>query len=185
MIIIIDCGSSWVRNIKENIKTLNHEVTILKLDKIIDSDFELCSGIIISGRPTLLTQENIQKHLDKLNFIKDVSIPILGICFGHQIIGLLYKAEIKIGESIDKKEIIEITENNNLFKNILNNSLFQEAHSEFISLPKNFVLLAKSESCNNEAMKHKNKKIYCTQFHPEVSENNGKILIGNFLEICK
>jgi GMP synthase (glutamine-hydrolysing) len=109
----------------------------------------------------------------------------LGICLGHQIIGLLYGAEIQAGKRIDKKERIEIIKENDLFKNIKNFSLFKQAHCESITLPTEFILLAKSKSCENEAMKHKNKKIYGVQFHPEVSEKNGRKLFDNFVKITK
>ena len=71
-----------------------------------------------------------------------------------------------------------------LFQDIENHSLFQEEHSESITLPEEFLLLAKSKTCDNEVMKHKTKSIYGTQFHPEVSDNNGKILFRNFLKLC-
>ena len=184
MICIIDCGSSWIEDIKLSIQKLNYGSEVIKMNDIKESNLENFSSIIISGRPTLLTQENILELLNLFSFIKITKTPILGICFGHQIIGLLYDSTITVGKLIDKMENIEILRENKLFNSIENQSLFQESHSEFISLPENFILLAKSESCQNEAMKHKDKIIYSTQFHPEVSQNNGKKLIHNFLEIC-
>ena len=148
-----------------------------------ESNLEKFSHIIISGRPTHLTQENIPELLDLFNFINTTNTPILGICFGHQIIGLLYGSSVHIGKSIDKMEKIDILRENKLFDSIKNLSLFQEAHSEFITLPEDFILLAKSESCQNEAMKHKDRIIYSTQFHPEESNKEGQRLINNFLKM--
>lgn len=185
MICIIDCGTSWLEEIKENVKANNHEFNVIKLDEIKDSDFKLFSGIIISGAPILLTKVDPKEYMDSLQFVKDINIPIMGICFGHQIIGLLYGSKIQVGDSINKMEQIEIFKENNLFTSIENQSLFREEHCEYISLPDNFILLAKSESCDNEGMKHPNKIIYSTQFHPEASGSNGKKLFNNFLELCK
>ena len=96
--------------------------------------------------------------------------------------GLLCGSEINAGKHINKKEQIEIVKQDDLFQGIENQALFREDHSEFITLPKEFYLLAKSKSCNNEAMRHKHKELYGTQFHPEVSNNNGKKLFRNFLK---
>lgn len=79
---------------------------------------------------------------------------------------------------------IEILKGNDLFIGIQDLAEFREEHAEFISLPKNFILMAKSKSCGNESMKHKSKSIYGVQFHPEVSGENGKKLFKNFLKLC-
>lgn len=86
---------------------------------------------------------------------------------------------------IDKKEKINlISKDEALFSGIKNGSLFREEHSEYVTLPDTFHLLAKSSSCNNEAMKHKSKKIYTTQFHPEMSGGDGTKIFENFLKMC-
>jgi GMP synthase (glutamine-hydrolysing) len=183
MICIIDCGTSWLQEIKDNLADLGYKFKVIKLDEIENSDFKSFSGIIILGAPTLLTQVN-QEYFDKFKFLKSIEIPVLGICLGHQIIGLLHGSKIKTEKIIDKMEQIEILRENDLFNGIQNLAEFREEHSEFISLPENFILLAKSESCDNESMKYKHKNIFSVQFHPEVSGDNGKKLFTNFLKMC-
>lgn len=184
MICIINCGSAWFPEIKNRLAEFKQPFETTPLNKIPQCDFKLYSGIIISGSPDLLTQVDQQKHQNLFSFIKKLSIPILGICFGHQIIGLLYNAEIKHDNMIDKKEKIQIVNPDILFSSIPNNPIFREKHTEYTTLPKNFLLLAKSSSCQNEAMKHKTKNLYGVQFHPETSGNNGKTLLKNFLNLC-
>jgi GMP synthase (glutamine-hydrolysing) len=184
VICIIDCGTSWLEEIKRNVAELKKPHKVIALNGIRDCNPESFSGIIISGAPILLTQGKIEKYMDLFKFIKTADIPILSICLGHQILGLVYGSHIHIGKKIDKEERIEIVKRDDLFLGIENRALFREEHSESITLPKEFCLLAKSESCANEAMKHKHKKLYGTQFHPEVSGSDGKKLFRNFLKMC-
>ena len=184
MICIIDCGSENMSYFSKRLDELKISNEIIKLNELNESMINNVSGIIISGAPILLTKIDKQKYLDKFKFIKETNIPILGICFGHQIIGLLFDSEIYLGEEVINKEPIEIVNKDIIFSKLENRSLFQEDHCEFITLPKEFVLLAKSHTCNNEAMKHGRKRIYGLQFHPEVSGLNGKIILENFVKIC-
>lgn len=184
MICIINCGTSYLDNIIKLLNNLGQENKAVNIDKLDNTNFNSFSGIIITGAPTLLTRIDLKKYLKPFEILNSLPIPILGICLGHQIIGLLHGAKISRGEFINKKESIEIINKNKLFSNIKNRSYFQEEHSEYITLPKGFHLLAESASCKNEAMKHKNKKLYGVQFHPEVSGGNGIIIIRNFLQFC-
>ncbi len=185
MICLIDCGTNWLKHIEMNVKKQGHSYKVITLNEIKKNDFKSFAGIIISGAPTSLTEIDLQKYLNPFRFIKTINVPVLGICLGHQIIGLLYGSEIHKGRVIDKKERINlIVEKEVLFLGIKNHSLFREEHSEYVTLPDKFHLLAKSNSCDNEAMKHKSKKIYTTQFHPEVSGKNGTKIFENFLKMC-
>ena len=184
MFCIIDCGTSWMEDIKKNLSDLGQSSKIIKIAELKNYDFSPFSGIIISGGPTLLSKINWKKFIEPFKFIKTTKIPILGICLGHQTIGLLYGAEISGGKLISKKEPIEILSKEKLFLNLENPPIFREDHSEHITIPREFVLLGKSNSCANEAMKHENKNIYSVQFHPEVSGENGKKLFQNFIKIC-
>jgi len=183
MICIIDCGTSWLEEIKNNVAELNYPFKVINLDKVKDNNFASFSGIIISGSPTLLVKDNIQEYKNLFKFIKTVNIPILGICFGHQIMGLLFGSAIHTSKKVNKKERIEFVKQDDLFINIKNQALFKEGHLQFITLPREFFLLAKSKTCANEAMKHKHKQLYGLQFHPEVSDDGDKIF-RNFLNLC-
>ena len=183
MIYIIDCGTSQLENIIKIVNEFGYSCKAIKIEEVKKSDLESPEKIIITGGPVLLTQVDPQKYLDSLSFIKSINVPVLGICLGHQMIGLLYGSKISVGEDIEMKEKINIKKQDNLLKGIKDGSLFQEQHSEHITLPEEFTLLVKSESCENEVMKHKVKKLYGTQFHPEMSGEVGKKLLKSFLNI--
>ncbi|MBI2111960.1 gamma-glutamyl-gamma-aminobutyrate hydrolase family protein [Candidatus Woesearchaeota archaeon] len=188
MIAIIDCGCPWIKNIKRCVSHLGSSYQIITLNRLPDTDFTSFSGIIISGGPTFLSQINQEEYLRNFQFIKKTDLPVLGICLGHQILGLLYGSNIYHGERTSKQEQIDLlqpSQPDELFIDVNNKSSFREEHYEFITLTDHFDLLARSDSCGNEAMKHKQKKIYSVQFHPEVSGKKGEIIFNNFLKICR
>lgn len=185
MLCIIDCGSSYI----DNLKSISHELgfpnSVLPMEEIASEDFNAFSHIIVSGSPTLITQIDTQRYVNHFSFLKTTDTPVLGICNGHQVLGLLFGATISIGEQVKKLEHISFVRESRLFQGIPSHSLFREEHSEYITLPEDFVLLATSASCENEAMQHTRKQLYGVQFHPEASGDAGKRLINNFLHFSK
>ncbi len=175
MILIIDCGSKKVKNFKLPVLT-----KIIKLGQ--KENFNNFLGIIISGAPILLTEVDQRYYLDQFAWLKKMTIPVLGVCFGHQIIGLLHGSKITKGDEVREEQEIFVLKEDGLFANLEKRIYFQEDHCEHLTLPPNFTLLATSEKSKVEAMKFKN--FYGVQFHPEVSGKNGNILLENFVKIC-
>lgn len=184
MICIVDCGTEWLQQIQDNVAQCGYPDSVVTLDQVFQYDFGNCSGIIISGAPINLSEVALADYLKPFNYLLGLDVPILGICLGHQALGLAYGAELTRTKKIDKVETIQVLMTDPLFQGIETLARFREEHSEHITLPKGFCLLAKSASCANEAMRHNNRKIYGVQFHPEVSGEYGRQLIGNFLKIC-
>lgn len=182
MICIINCGTMFLKGIQNILNDFGYESVVVNVDDIKNHNFSVYSGIIITGGPTKLSQIDYQNFIKPFEFIKNINIPVLGICLGHQIMGLLYGARIGHGELISRDEGVEIIQDDLLFIDVDVKSLFKKEHSEFVSLPDNFTLLATSVSCDNEAMRFRNK--YGVQFHPEVSGENGKQILKNFLMTC-
>ena len=191
MIAIIDCGSNRVCDISRIVGELWYENEVFLMQDLLQKkwlckwDFSRFDGIIISGSPLTLTNENKEAYLKLFPFIGEIESPILWICFGHQMIGHVMGTKYCIGDMIKwDNEIHIINKKEPLFAGIKTGSLFRESHEQHIMLPPDFILLADSDNCRNEAMKHKSKPIYWVQFHPEISGEVGKKLIGNFLEKC-
>ena len=182
MILIIDCGSSKTKEIPIILNESGFEQKKISIDDLPLKDYAGISGIIISGSSILLT--NTPAYINRFDFIDKIKIPLFGICFGHQIIGLKFGSEVSKGNLIKGEQKMQILKENQLFKGIETNSNFDENHCEYINLPKDFELLAKSYSCDVEAMKHKEKNIYGVQFHPESSGENGKKMLINFCNLC-
>jgi len=170
MISIIDCGSDKCANIAEMLHDLGCDNQLVKMDELSSEVVEKSTAFIISGNPILITDSNPEDFLPNFEFIKSIYKPVLGICFGHQILGMLYDAEVIIGTEDREKRSIEIIGRTDLFNNLSEGPVFMEDHYEEVSLPEDFVLLARSTRCHNEAMCHRSKPIYGVQFHPEASE---------------
>ncbi|MDC1403802.1 gamma-glutamyl-gamma-aminobutyrate hydrolase family protein [Crocinitomicaceae bacterium] len=184
MIVILDCGSNKVPCIEDTVDQFIDFKTIPFLEFHPDQ-FPEAKGVIISGAPLLITEIDMEKYLIASTWIKNYDKPLLGICFGHQIIGLQYGAfGSKIKEDRDWQEI-EQMETDSLFSRIPTVFQMMEDHCEVISIPAGFTLLASSDASINEGMRHKDKNVFGVQFHPEVSGNMGSVLIENFIKICE
>lgn len=180
MILIIDCTSKKTKEIKRMLDDEGIENQIESFTKLEPLEFNKFSGIIISGGGS----KDPAIEVNKFNLIKTLNIPILGICFGHQIIGILFGGNFFHGENRHGEESINFLADADIFSGLDNPSIFIEDHFCGISLPEDFIKLAESKSYEIEAMKHKNKNIYGVQFHPEISGKNGKQVLINFCNIC-
>ncbi len=184
MIVILDCGSNKVPYIEEIVDQFMDFKTVPFLEFHPDQ-VPVAKGVIISGAPLLITEIDMEKYLMASTWIKKYDKPLLGICFGHQIIGLQYGAfGSKIKEDRDWQEIEQL-ETDSLFSRMPTVFQMMEDHCEVISIPAGFTLLASSDASINEGMRHKDKYVFGVQFHPEVSGNMGSVLIENFINICE
>lgn len=139
--------------------------------KLIKSDLLRATQIIIAG--TSLQDDDFQNYLDKFAWIKTIEKPIFGICAGAQIIASVFGAEIK-----QETEIGYYHEN--FTKDFLGLKDKQEVyhlHNNYTTLPEGFEKYTDSKL--TQAIKHKEKPIYATLFHPEV---RNKEMIINFVK---
>ncbi|MBL4653511.1 MAG: gamma-glutamyl-gamma-aminobutyrate hydrolase family protein [Flavobacteriales bacterium] len=183
MILIIDCGSSKTPEIEKNLTAVKQHSITLKYTDTFDSSNQY-KGIIISGAPTLVTELDPQPYIDKFLFLLSIEIPVLGICFGHQILGMVFGATAAKCKEARKPIEIIIQNELRIFNELNSSSSFSEDHCEMISLPKDFIQTASSLFCEIEGMQHKSKPLFGVQFHPETSDKNGIQLFKNFMKIC-
>jgi GMP synthase (glutamine-hydrolysing) len=182
--LIVDCGSSKTPRIVSTFEEFcdTHCIGFHDLTEEMAKD---SFGIVFSGAPILITEIDMSKYIEHVQWIKSYQKPILGICFGHQLLGLLYGAKsAKMREDRNWQEI-EIIEESPLFNRLPDCFEMMEDHCEHITIPPEFKLMAASDVCINECMQHESKSIFGVQFHPEVSGNYGNILLENFYVICE
>ena len=139
-------------------------------------------GLILGGGPS------IERSGNSLSYVKELDCPILGICLGHQIIAHAFGGKIgAAGIESYAKIRIRIHDENDILKGFGKTADVWASHKdEVCKPPQNFKVLASSEICGVEAMKHDSKPIYGIQFHPEVHHTeNGAKIFENFYEVCK
>jgi len=185
-ILILDLGSQYTSLILKKIRNLNVDVEIV--DNNISSNEinnHSPSGIILSGGP-----ESTYNH-NRLNIdtnIISMGIPILGICYGMQLISTVMGG---IVEKAKNQEFgltnIKINKPSELFSKINNNLNVWMSHADHVTkIPNNFIISAKSSN-SIAAIENKSRNIYGIQFHPEVNhtEDGDKIIKNFVIGICK
>ena len=189
-ILIIDFGSQFTQLIARRIRELGVFSEIISHKKIKNKNIDnSIRGIILSGGP--LNVYEIKKYSFDKRIIEN-QIPILGICFGHQILSKLNGGKVKqskhrefgLANILKKKESL-LTKN--FFKKDNMTNVWMSHADQVSRLPKDFKVVASSQNSKFAIVENKLKKFYGVQFHPEVTHtDNGKRLIGNFIFlICK
>ena len=188
-IVILDFGSQYTKLIARRIRELNVYSEILpydtELEQLSGADVK---GIILSGGPRSVFDEDA--FLSDVG-IWDLDIPILGICYGLQLMCLQLGGEVTASNDREygpaTLRLHPLATNFSLFKGMQNKSRVWMSHGDrLLAAPPDFAVLGDSDNAPITAMAHKNKPLYGIQFHPEVSHTEeGKILLANFVfDLC-
>jgi GMP synthase (glutamine-hydrolysing) len=188
-VLIIDFGSQVTKLIARRIRDLGVYSEIISSTKINElKEYKNIKGIIFSGGPSTVTKNKFQtvpKEILKKN------IPILGICYGLQLISKLFGGKIK--SSNKKREfgraILFKKKKSLITKNFFTSStdVWMSHEDAVIKMPKNFNVVASTKESKFTVIENVKNKIYGVQFHPEITHTkNGIQIFKNFLfNICK
>ena len=188
-IIIIDFGSQVTKLIARRIREYAVFSEILTPSDLKKNILQNVKGIILSGGPATVTKNTFPRIPDE---IFNLNIPILGICYGLQLIAKKFKGKVK--SNTKKREfgraILIKKKNSLLTKNFFkkNRPIVWMSHQDSVSkLPMGFSKIASTNQSELTIIENKKKKIYGIQFHPEVTHTqNGSIILKNFIfDICK
>ena len=186
-ILVIDFGGQYSQLIARRIRNQNVYAEIKNFDQISVEEIAKTGyqGIVFSGGPRSVYEDDAPRVDEK---ITQLNIPILGICYGHQLLAYLTHGEIDIAltKSEYGKTRVSVSDSG-LFKNVPEESIGWMSHTDQVKkLPLGFVCIARSEKCPYAAVADEKRKLYGVQFHPEVSHTEyGNQIIRNFLfEIC-
>ena len=188
-ILIIDFGSQFTQLIVRRIRELGVYSELISHKKIKSHQIKSnTKGIILSGGPLNVYQLN-NKMFDKT--ILKLGIPILGICFGHQILSKFNGGRVKQSKHREFG-LANIYKKNNslLIENYFNKKpkkVWMSHADQVYRLPKSFKVIASSENSKYAIVESKIEKFFGVQFHPEVTHSeNGKKIFSNFItKICK
>lgn len=186
-ILILDFGSQYTQLIARRIRESKVFSEIhphnYPLEKI---KVERPTGIILSGGPLSVYDQDAP---DISKEIFELDIPVLGICYGLQLIAKHHNGKVEPAQNREYgKANIQINKDDLLLKSVKNNSIVWMSHGDYITeFPLGFNVTAKTDNSPVCAISNPDKNIYGLQFHPEVAHTeNGKRIIDNFLfDICK
>lgn len=187
-ILVLDFGGQYNQLIARRVREQHIYAEIRAYNKISADEIknEGFKGVIFTGGPNSVYDEK-SPHYDKV--VLDLGIPVLGICYGDQLIAFMAGGTVKSADNSSEygKTTVYVDENP-LFKGVPHESVCFMSHTDFISdAPAGFEIIAHTDKCPVAAMCDKKRNIYGVQFHPEVTHTVfGKEMLTNFLfEICK
>lgn len=191
MIVIIDAGSQYTHLIKRNFRDIDFEAEIVNAFQPYDKVKEKIDGaekIVLSGGPSSVTEDkdSLTRVVAQRVKASTISVPVLGICYGHQMLADVWGAKVDKGKSAEYG-VSEITLDNEdvILKGLPKKFKAWVSHfDEVKELPEGFDALAHSETCSIEAMAHKKRPVFGVQFHPEVwHTENGELILKNFSKV--
>lgn len=186
-ILIMDFGGQYAQLIARRVREQNVYCEIKSYKTTADEiKAHGYRGVIFSGGPNSVYVDNAPK-CDPALF--EIEIPVLGICYGAQMMAKLCGGEVSSSEvkEYGNTEVIFDTECG-MFNNLSEKSVVWMSHTDYISkAPDGFKITAHSADCPVAAMANEDKKLYAMQFHPEVQHTvEGTQMLKNFLfDVCK
>ena len=190
-ILVLDFGGQYCHLIGRRIREhgvyseiVPHDITPEEV-KTLNEKFNV-KGLILSGGPSSVYEPNAPR-LDPR--ILEANLPILGLCYGHQLIAQIAKGKV---EPAACKEYgiahVAIDKPVGVLEGLSEKEKVWMSHGDTVSaMPSEYEVLAHTESCPVAAFRHKEKSIYGLQWHPEVIHTeNGMRMLRNFIfEVCK
>lgn len=185
-VLVLDFGAQYGQLIARRVRDLNVYSEIVPCDISADEIREMnASALILSGGPASVYAEDAPS-IDPAIF--DLGLPVLGFCYGHQITAVTLGGKVghsEVGEY--GRATITRTAGAKLFNSTPMEQTVWMSHRDAVSeVPEGFTVTASTDACPVAAMECPERKIFTTQFHPEVKHSEyGQQLLSNFLfEIC-
>jgi len=184
-IVILDFGSQYTQLIARRIRELNIYCEIVPFNKVPELG-ESVKAVILSGSPFSVKEEKALK-MDLPQIIGKK--PVLGICYGAQLIADFYGGKVQRSEKREygKARLTQIHQNGSFFEGVPEGSQVWMSHGDtIIKLPAQFELLAETEGVEMAAFRSKKNTfeapVFGIQFHPEVTHSlDGKTILNNFV----
>ncbi len=186
LVIVLDFGGQYNQLIARRVRECNVYCEVHPYTMGIEKIKELNpKGIIFTGGPNSVYKEESPRCEKAL---LEIGIPILGICYGSQVISYLLKGEVTTAPVSEYgKTEVTIDQSSVLFDGVSKTTVCWMSHTDYIAkTPEGFQVVATTPVCPVAAMECPEKKLYATQFHPEVMHTvEGMKMLSNFVyKIC-
>jgi len=179
-IVVINAGGQYCHLIARRIRELGVQARISSPAEAV-RELGTAKGIIISGGPSSVYAADAPIFPRELF---DAGIPILGICYGHQVLAHRLGGVVKPGRTHEYgKATLYVIQGDSILAGLRKKETVWMSHGdEVVRIPPGFQLLAKSDSCRVATMGDNQRKFYGLQFHPEVTETpHGTDILRNFI----
>ncbi len=170
----------------QTLEMIDYKITDLQ-ERILEKGPDL---VILTGSNFMLSKADTRMVFQQeMDLVRKLSLPILGICFGHQLIGAAYGSRVgDLAEPVKDFKEVKILKQHPVFEGLPNTIRVSESHhQELKTLPEGFDLLAESATSKVESICHKTRPVYSFQFHPERSDEkypHGRMIIQNVLKLA-
>ena len=182
-ILVLDFGGQYNQLIARRVRSLNVYAEIKSFDRITIDEIKEngYKGIILTGGPNSVYDPKSPHYS---NEILNLNIPILGICYGDQLLAYMTGGKIvsaKNNSEYGKTSLIN--KGGKLLEGLPKESICWMSHTDYIKdVPDGFIVSAETKSCPCAAMENSEKKLYGVQFHPEVTHTEyGMKILSNFI----
>lgn len=182
---IIDNGGQWTHREWRMLRYLGVETQILP-NTIAVKELRKLDGLILSGGAARV---GLTGELGNCAHYLELEVPILGICAGHQFMARHYGGDA--GEAprpeFGEARISLVEGGGALFAGTPVEQTVWESHNDEVTdLPPGFIVTARSESCDVQAMENEELGRFGLQFHPEVNDTEfGSTIFENFVDVCR
>ena len=178
-IAILDFGGQYTHLLAQRIRKLHvHSVIIPPTTE----NLTLYDGIILSGGPHSVNDISAPKYNPNLF---NVEVPILGICYGFQLLCKHFGCEIIRGQTTEYGRCSMNVCSGNLFQNVQSSEVWMSHTDTVTTLTDDLLVTAKTDDCI-AGVQHVSKKIFGVQFHPEVRHTTcGDLILTNFIKMCR
>ncbi|QWT52563.1 glutamine-hydrolyzing GMP synthase [Eubacterium sp. MSJ-33] len=186
MIIVLDFGGQYNQLIARRVRECNvyaevHPYT-LSIDKIKEMNPK---GIIFTGGPNSVYGDESPRYQKE---IFDLGIPILGICYGSQLMAYMLGGTVETAPVSEYgRTEVDVDNGSDIFHGVKSQTICWMSHTDYISkAPEGFKVVATTPVCPVAAMECPERKLYATQFHPEVMHTEeGQKMLSNFVyNVC-
>jgi len=184
MIAVLDYGSQYCHLVARRIRSLGVYAEIFQ-NSVTAAELKnkKAEGVILSGGPRSV-YESGAPTIDKAIF--SLGVPILGVCYGHQLLAHVLGGKVVPSSKEYGKELFTATAKPRLLAGLGKKEQVWMSHGDsVVSVPAGFAVTGKTGACKIAAYANDTKRIYGVQFHPEVQHTiHGMRILENFIKIC-